>query len=316
MKQIVMNELKAWVSCFLMVALVVAGISATLVQGQNRRTRTNRVRNDPRGQNRYTLVGETTSLSIFSLPRYNPRDPNFFDGFGRKSAEELGLVGAEFWNEFGNRAELGIMSEGAVIRFKNGFQWDEAYLEGCLKNGQVYYNRIKLVKKPSKPVPPVVKELCINIPLAIEDVPSDWTIKTNPDGTKSCHYPIEYRDREIPCVPGVNQKVIEHHDRKGFDPATMIREKLTTVTGVAENMAPSAYGSKVTSLIVYYNGCNVFVYVHSTISKGMGWMVWLIPVAFVAGFLLGYFLRGGGKSKMIQPIKTNPPRNGRPVITF
>lgn len=102
---------------------------------------------DPRGLNRYELSGEQSPLTIFTLPEYDPTDPNFFDGYSAKSAEELGLVGEVFWNEFGDHAEKGVLAKGAVIRFKNGFEWQEAYLEGCLKGGKPFYNRVYFPEK-------------------------------------------------------------------------------------------------------------------------------------------------------------------------
>lgn len=102
---------------------------------------------DPRGLNRYQLSGEQSPLTIFTLPQYDPTNPNFFDGYSAKTAEELGLVGEVFWNEFDNRAEKGFLAEGAVIRFKNGFQWNEAYLEGCLKGGKPFFNRVLFPNK-------------------------------------------------------------------------------------------------------------------------------------------------------------------------
>lgn len=101
-----------------------------------------KAQSDPRGLNRYHLTGEQSELDeVFTLPAYDYSE-DFFDGFNSKTATELGLVGEVFYNEFGDHAEKGILDAGAVIRFKNGFQWQEAYLEGCVKGGKPYFNRV------------------------------------------------------------------------------------------------------------------------------------------------------------------------------
>ncbi len=282
---------------------------------------------DPRGLGRYTLTGETAPLSIFTLPAYNPRDPEFFDGWGRMTAEELGLEGAEFWNEFGRSARKGKLHGKAVIRFPNGFQWDEAYLEGCLKNGKVYYNRIKLVRKPTIERPRIVKELCVNIPLAIEDVPSDWRITTRQDGRKECHYPVpEPQIIEIPgeppppidntCRPGASTRILDVHNKKGFNPAEVIRQQLDAKTAdrILALMSIPDTTAKVTSLVVYTNGCDIGVWAHSVIKKGLGWWKWVIPIAIAAAFLAGYYIRGGCKHcGKIEPVKATPPTTGSPT---
>lgn len=300
-------------------------LTARQVQAQTRE------REDPRGLDRYTLTGERAPLSIFTLPRYDPRDPDFFDGFGRATAEDLNLTDADFYNEFGNRAERGRLHPKAVIRYKNGFQWDEAYLEGCLKNGKVYFNRIKLVKKPVVKTPPVVKEMCVNFPIAVADVPRDWTVKTEANGAKSCHYPvitntvveekIVEKTVDNTCKPGMNQRLVDYHSKKGFDPVAIIREKLGAEhqERILSLMAIPEAAAKVTSLIIYSNGCDYAVYVYSTVSKGMGWWKWVIPALIVGAFLLGYYLN---RDKKITPIKSTPSGPGvspvpiRPRITF
>lgn len=282
-----------------------------------------RTRPDPRGLDRYTLTGERAPLTIFSYPRYDSRDPDFFEGWGRKTAEDLGLTGAEFWNEFGPRAELGTLHSKAIIRFKNGFQWDEAYLEGCLKNGKVYFNRIKLVKKPTIVPPAIQKELCVNIPLAIEDVPSDWTIKDEGNGRKSCHYPIpapitntvtETITVDKTCVPGQNVRILEEHNKKGFDPIAVINSKLPAdqAAKVAGLMAVPESVKKITDLIVYFDGCNYVVFAYSIQKQGLGWWKWIIPALIVGAFLLGYYMNRRSGTAKITPVKSTPP-TGSPV---
>lgn len=276
-----------------------------------------RTRPDPRGLDRYTLTGQTAPLTIFSYPPYDSRNPDFFEGWGRMTAEELGLTGAEFWNEFGRRAELGKLHAKAIIRFKNGFQWDEAYLEGCLKNGKVYFNRIKLVKKPTIIPPTIQKELCVNIPLAVEDVPKDWTIKDEANGRKSCHYPIPDPVQLDPidntCRPGQNTRILEEHNKKGFDPIALINSKLPAdqALKVAGLMAVPESVKKITDLIVYFDGCNYVVFAYSIINKGLGWWKWVIPALIVAAFLLGYYANGGSGTTKITPTKTTPPNGSQ-----
>ncbi len=283
-----------------------------------------RLRPDPRGLNRYTLTGETAPLSIFTIPAYNPRDPEFFEGWGRMTAEDLGLEGAEFWNEFGRSARKGILEGRAIIRFPNGFQWDEAYLEGCLKSGKTYFNRIKLVRKPTVKPPPIVKELCVNIPLALEDVPTDWTKTRRPDGKTECNYPVP-EPIEVPgptvtvdntCKPGASTRILDHHDKKGFNPAEIIRQKLDAKfqERILSLMVIPETTSKVTSLIIYSNGCDYAVWAESVVKKGLGWWKWVIPIAIAGAFLLGYYLRPkcNNCGTRITPIKSTPT-SGSPV---
>lgn len=170
-------------------------------------------RPDPRGLDRYTLTSETSSLTVFSLPAYNGRS-DFFDGWSRQTAERLGFAEAEFWNEFGRVARKGYLHGKAVIRIQNGFSWTgsewiEGYLEGCTKRGAVYFNRIK-IRVPQKPQVQVVKELCSNIAIAVEDVPRDWTVNRT-GGKVVCTWPTPAPERievpvevikQEPCIPG------------------------------------------------------------------------------------------------------------------
>jgi hypothetical protein len=113
---------------------------------------------DPTGKGRYTLTGEKQALTIFTSPAYDG-SANFFDGYSKKTAEELNLVGQEFWNEFGDHAEKGILAKGAVLYFKNGFQWKEAYLDQCMKGGKPYYNRVLFPNKEiTEAAPPKAAE--------------------------------------------------------------------------------------------------------------------------------------------------------------
>ncbi len=258
------------------------------------------VRSDPRGLNRYTLNGTKKPLSIFTLPQYDRRigESKFFDGFGRKTATELGLENAEFCNEFGDHAECGNLEGKAVIRFKNGMVGDEAYLEGCLKNGKTFFNRIKIYKKPPPPVVVEKVELCSNIAIAVKDVPSDWTI-TRTTSTVTCNFPVPPAPEakiitntvDNTCKPGVMNRIFEEHNKKGFNPQELVTTKLTGSTydipRIMSLMAVTEATSKLTDLVIYYNGCDYAVYGLSVVKGGLGWWKWVIPALIAAAFLLG-----------------------------
>lgn len=285
-------------------------------------------RPDPRGLNRYTLNGTKQPLSIFTYPRYDPRigEKRFFDGWGRKTAKELGLEKAEFCNEFGGHAECGTLDGTAVIRFKNGMEWDEAYLEGCLRNGKVFFNRIKIFRKP--PLAPEVPkvELCFNIPIALKDVPRDWAITKNDDGTTRCDFPVPAplptpTPVQLPapppidntCKPGGNNRIFEQHDKKGFNPIEAINTKLAAtgnydVQRILSLMAVPEGTSKLTDLIIYHNGCDYVVFGYSVVKGGLGWWKWVIPALIIAAFFLGRLTM-----RKVTPVKTQiirPDRGG------
>lgn len=308
-----------------MVLLAIVLTSLPVVSSAQTR---NRHRPDPRGLDRYTLTGETASLSIFSLPAWNG-DPEFFDGWGRKTASELGLAGAEFWNEFGRTARKGILHPDAVIRFPNGFQWDEAYLEGCLKNGKVYFNRIKIVKKPTAPVPPVIKELCVNIPLAITDVPSDWTITTLPDGRKSCHYPVPEPvqlpapppivDTKYVCEPGTLDPTPLYETSNGkLGKAFRVSEVISHLPQAIQAQVNGRIPEKVNALIIYREACpadenNILIKVHY-FTKGGGWSWVSFFVGVGVGFVLGYIVRGRPDKPVFNvPTPTKSGNAARPT---
>lgn len=102
---------------------------------------------DPTGQDRYDLVlGTKAPLSIFTSPAYD-YSSDFFDGFGKATARELGIEGKYAWDEFGKTAKLIIVDGDAVVWYENGAQWTECYLEKCIKDGKPYFNRLQIINK-------------------------------------------------------------------------------------------------------------------------------------------------------------------------
>lgn len=298
--------------------IILIGASVEFASAQTRN------RPDPRGMDRYTLTGETAPLSIFSLPAYNGRR-DFFDGWSRQTAESLGLAEAEFWNEFGRIAKKGNLHGKAVIRLQNGFSWNsewvEGYLEGCTKSGKVYFNRVKILV-PKKPEVPVVapKELCSNIAIAVEDIPSDWKVDRS-SGRAVCTWPLPPPERiELPgptvdntCRPGTSQVILRRNEKKAFDIAqaindsTLTPEQKSRILGMMEITAET---SKAMDLVIKTNGCDYGVYSYAFQKQGQPWWYW--PLVFGGGYAAGYFTpRGGGKvtaTKSTPSGGVTPPR--------
>lgn len=119
------------------------------------------------------------------------------------------------------------------------------------------------------------------------------------------------------CKPGLSSRVLDVHEKKGFDPAAMIRQKLDAKTAnrILALMSIPDTTTKVTSLIIYSNGCDYAVWAHSVVKKGLGWWKWIIPIAIAGAFILGYYLRPkcNNCGTKIQPIKSTPSGGGSPA---
>lgn len=113
------------------------------------------------------------------------------------------------------------------------------------------------------------------------------------------------------CKPGGSNRILDFHEKKGFNPIEIIKQKLDAKTAgrILALMVITENTQKVTSLVIYSNGCDYAVWAHSVIQKGLGWWKWVIPIAIAAAFLAGWFLRGGSDCKdcLVTPVKSTPP---------
>lgn len=258
---------------------------------------------DPRGKGRYTLTGEEWPTSqVFTIKKYDPSNKDFFEGYGRKTVKELVLSGSKVYIEFGLTTKGGYVSDDAVIIFPNGLQWDEAYLDGCRSaDGKfIRYNRIKFLKKPD---PPKAEETCTDPPgLPTRLVPSSWTIDRSTPGQIICKFTVPTPPPPQPqptpidntCYPGSDQRIFEHSSEKLFDPSEVVRTKVDgtkyDIPKIVGKMYMPAGIKGLTHLVVYYDGCNYSVFGLAVMKSGglSKWWLWLIPVAFVAGILIGH----------------------------
>jgi hypothetical protein len=125
------------------------------------------------GENRYQRL---TPDQVFTQPKYNG-NPSMLDGYGKKTAGELGLAGKEVYNEYPTEVRVVILSAQAVLYYDTA-SMEIVYLDGCRWNGREWKNRVKLVTTTvtvtQRVEVPIEREVVREVPReVIREVPRD-----------------------------------------------------------------------------------------------------------------------------------------------
>lgn len=98
---------------------------------------------------------------VFSHPEYTG-EIKMLEGFGKATAEELELSGREVWNEYPGQGAVKVKLNPKAVLFYETASRQPMYLDGCLRQGKPWVNRVKLIEEETlaEPAPkePVIGE--------------------------------------------------------------------------------------------------------------------------------------------------------------
>lgn len=108
------------------------------------------------GRGRYRVsTFEVVKADVFTQPEYNGK-PEMLDGYGKGTAEKLGSAGEEVYNEYPGQGAVRVILHPKAVLYYDTASRQPLYLDGCLRKGKPWVNRIKLVEPPPPPEAPAL----------------------------------------------------------------------------------------------------------------------------------------------------------------
>jgi len=153
---------------------------------------------------------QTATAGYVSLEKVGFTQPKYtgsatVNGLGLKTAAELGLAGTQVYNEYEHSARIVTLSPLAKI-YHDTASMEPVYLDGCMRGGKPFANRLKLVE-PMKKAEPTPITVTAPIPKPVVYVRPETVVVANVQEKDivvpiySPHYEVTVHRQNIVYVP-------------------------------------------------------------------------------------------------------------------